>query len=366
MKILDRYIIRELVLPIFFCCFILIFLILIADLFDNLTELIRNNTPTPIIIKYYLSLIPFAFTQTLPWATWAGTIFLLVNFGTHNEMLAMKAAGLEITSIIRPIIFVGFIVGILAFWVSDKLVPSTLQTADQLRETYIELNEQPANQTEVLENITYYSEKEKLFYFRTFSKEQKKVTGAIVLWLDGREKNIRRKTLAGYGLFEENRWVLYDVTEYLMDTRGRVLGEPRTYATRAYPDMTFTPAELLATTSKSEYLSYGQLKYQIKKLIENGVNVFSEKVDLHSRLAAPWQGLVMMLISIPLLSRTTTRKLIAVKVLICVALVFSFHVSGAVGIAFGKASKIFPFISAWAGNILFSAGALFSLEKANH
>lgn len=366
MKILDRYIIRELIIPIFFCCFVLIFLILIADLFDNLNELLHHNVPFRVIVKYYLALIPFAFAQTIPWATWAGTIFLLVNFGTHNEMLAMKAAGLKITTIIKPVMFVGFIIGILAFLVSDRIMPRSLQISDQISEMHIEKNKDSKNQAKVFENITYYSEKEKLYYFRNFSKEQKKVMGVIILWMDDQQKNIRRKTIASHGLFENGQWMLYDVTEYLMDTRGRVLGEPRTAPSRAYADMVFTPEELLSATSKSEYLSYWQLKYQIKKLVENGVNVFSEKVDLHSRLAAPWQGLVMMLISIPLLARTTTRKLIALKVLVCVGLVFAFHVSGAVGIAFGKANKVLPFISAWAGNIIFSSAALFGLEKANH
>ena len=52
MKVLDRYIVRELIFPIIFCSLTLIFLILVADLFDNLDELLRNKTPILIILRY--------------------------------------------------------------------------------------------------------------------------------------------------------------------------------------------------------------------------------------------------------------------------------------------------------------------------
>ncbi len=104
----------------------------------------------------------------------------------------------------------------------------------------------------------------------------------------------------------------------------------------------------------------------IRKLQDNDIRVSAEKVDLYARLAMPWQGLVMMMIAVPLLAKTSTRKVIALNVLICVGLIFAYHVTGAVGMALGKAGKLFPFLSAWAGNIIFTATALVTLERANY
>ena len=74
----------------------------------------------------------------------------------------------------------------------------------------------------------------------------------------------------------------------------------------------------------------------------------------------------MMMIAIPLLARTKTRKVIAFNVLVCLGFIFLYHVVGAVGIALGKAGKFYPFFSAWAGNIIFAVGALVNLEKGNY
>lgn len=365
MKVLDRYIIRELLSPIIYGCFTLIFLILIADLFDNLDALLKHNTPSKIIFQYYLSLIPHAYTEIIPWATWLATLFLLVSFGFHSETIAMKAAGLKITSIVKPILFSGFLIGIFTFLINDRVVPLTYKKANELREVYIEKKKEK-NTGEVSKNVTYYSKGNELYYFREFDSRTNKVQGAVILWLNDTEKSRRKKMIAQRGKWENGNWEFQGVTEYQMDARGQILGEPRTYPKKRYGEITFSPDELTAASSESMYLNYKELKGWISKLEENGVLVHDERVDLQYRLASPWQSLVMMLICIPFLAKTTNRKAIAFQVLLCVAFIFCYHVSGAIFMALGKAGKIFPFASAWAANILFAAGALVTLDKANY
>lgn len=365
MKVLDRYIVRELLIPIVCSCVTLVFLILIADLFDNLDDLIRHHTPIQVIFRYYLALTPHAFIQVIPWSAWLGTLFLLVNLGFHNETTAMKAAGIKIITIVKPILFLGFLIGMIAFLVSDRIVPSTLRTATELRETYIEESKKKEPE-KIFENVTYFSGGDQIYYFRKFLRLKNEVQGVIILWLEHQGSQKNQKMVANRGRWKENGWEFEGVTEYQMDSRGRILGEPRTFPKKHYPEIRFSPEELTASISESSFLSYRDLKGWIRKLKQNGVRVQSEIVDLHSRLAAPWQALVMMLITIPLLAHTTNRKLIAMNVLICVGLIFVYHVTGAVGLALGKAGKIFPFLGAWISNMIFAVGALSTLDKANY
>jgi lipopolysaccharide export system permease protein len=365
MKVLDRYIIRELALPIIFCSMTLVFLILIADLFDNLDELLKNKTAFSVIAKYYLSLIPNGFTETISWAAWVGTLFLLVNFGFHSETIAMKAAGLKITTIVRPILFLGFLIGILTFLINDRIVPHTSRIASELRDVHIE-KKKSEDDDKVYRNVTYYSGKDQLYYFRSFYRGKNEVEGVVALWFSQNEHSTRKKMVARKGKWTGSGWEFEGINEYQMDSRGRILGEPQTFMKKTYSQLAFTPKDLASASSETSYLSYRELKRSIKKLKENGVAVDSESVDLQYRLASPWQALIMMMIAIPLLARTTNRKLIAVNVLICIVIIFGFHVLGAVGVALGKAGKIFPFLSAWTGNIIFGVAALLNLEKANY
>lgn len=365
MKVLDRYLVRELIFPIVFCSFTLIFLILVADLFDNLDELLRNKTPILIILRYYLSLIPISFTQTIAWAVWLGTIFLLVHMGLHNELMAMKAAGLKILTIVRPMIFVGLLLGIVTFLVADRIVPKTYRTANELLEIYIE-KKKGAEDRKVFKNVTYYSGGNTLYYFRKFAPRPKTVEGAIIIWLDPVTHHTTQKVFAQTGVWTDDHWVFEGITEYQTDGQGDVLGKPLVFPKKSYPDVTITPRDLINTASDSIFLSYHELKYTIAKLKENGIAVYAEKVDLFSRMASPWKGLVMLLLAIPFLGTVRNRKAIAMSVLLCAASVFAFHVSDAILLALGKSGRLFPFLSAWGGNIIFATFAFVRLEKANY
>jgi len=364
LKVLDRYLVRELIFPIIFCSLTLILLILVADLFDNLDELLRNKTPILIMCRYYLSLIPISFTQTISWAIWLGTIFLLVHMGMHNELMAMKAAGLKILTIVRPMIFLGLLLGIVTFLISDRVVPKTSRAANDLLEIYIK-KEKSADERKVFKNVTYYSGGNTLYYFRKFAPRPKTVEDAIVIWVDPITHRTTQKIFAQKGAWTNDHWVFQGVTEYQTDRLGDVMGKPLIIPKKSYEDVTITPRDLINTASDSLFLSYHELQYTIEKLKENGISVYAEQVDLYGRLAAPWKGVVMLLLAIPFLGTVRNRKAIAMSVLICAGSVFAFHVSDAVLIALGKAGRLWPFLSAWGGNILFATYALFKLEKAN-
>lgn len=365
MKVLDRYLIRELLFPVIATSLTLIFLVLIADLFDNIDDLITHKTPIEVILRYYFSMAPCAFSQTIAWSTWLGTIFLLVNFGLNNETIAMKAAGLKISAIIRPVIFVGFLIGIFVFLVNDRVVPRAINTSNTLRDIYIE-KKKTREEMEIITNVTFFSGGKHLYYFRKFFPSQERVEDVILLWVTENEHSARQKMVAQRGRWDGQQWIFEGVMEYQMDSAGRILGEPRKTPSKAYPDIQVTPADLVNASSESTFLSYRELKHAVQKLKENGINVDSEKVELHNRLAAPWQGLVMMLVAVPILAPTRNRKAIAGSVLLCIGLVFIYHVTGAIALALGKAGKLFPFLSAWASNILFAIGSLFMLDRANH
>ena len=363
MKILDRYLIKQLLFPIIFCTLTLIFLVFIADIFDYLDEMVRNNTGVFYILKYYFILMPQTFVEVVPWACLLATIYVLTAFNYHNELTAMKIAGLEITSIIRPILFVGFVIGIISFMVSDQIVPKTSVRAEVILKERIE-KKKTKEKREIFENITYYGGNNRLYYARTFLPKEARLEDFIVLWLDGK-RNVKKKTVAREAKWTGTEWVLSHATDYSIQQKGEMLGEPLFQETAVYPEIDETPDEFLKAASEELAISYRDLKDYIARLRENGIRVSTELVSLHQKLSVPWQSLIVMFLTVPFLAKTTTRKLIAFNVLICLGFVFLYHVTGAVLFAMGKAGKLFPILSAWMPNFIFGFGTFFFLEKAN-
>ncbi|MBI4358840.1 MAG: LptF/LptG family permease [Candidatus Omnitrophica bacterium] len=363
MKILDRYLAKQLLFPIFFCCVTLILLVFVADIFDYLDAMIRNKTAFHHILLYYLVLTPQTFISIIPWACLLATIYVLSTFNYHNELIAMKVAGLEITSMIRPIIFVGFVVGVISFLVSDQIVPNTSRKAEQLLNEWIE-KKQTDEKRGVFANVTYYGGKNRLYYGRVFHAKEERFEDFIVLWLDAK-RNVKKKTVAREAKWMGSHWELRQATDYALEQKGDMLGEPTFQAVIVYPEINETPNDFLKAVNEGIAISYRDLKEYIAKLRENGIKADAELVTLHQKLAFPWQSLVVMFLTVPFLAKTTRRRMIALNVLTCLAFVFLFHITGAILLALGKAGKLFPILSTWSPNFMFGFGTFFFLDRAN-
>ncbi len=356
---------REMVFPTLMAACILVFLILIADVFNNLDQFLRYHTPPLICLQYYAALIPHAFVQTIHWAAWLATIFLLFQLGLHNELLAMKSAGIKITAISSPLLFVGFLLGIFTFIVSDRAVPITYRVATELREVHIDRNKATWEE-KTLQQVTYASEHKHIYYFRSLAPQSGQAQDVIILWLDETTGHAYQKVTARKGQWTHNAWELENVTEHQIDARGRILGDPHLYPKKLYADTLASPEEINQATRDSVFLTYQQMQTIRNRLKTSGISVQSENIQMQNRLASPWQSLVMLLAAIPVLARTRSRRSIAAGVLLCVGIAFTYHVAGAVFMAFGESGHIPAFLAAWGANILFSVVALLQFHKGNY
>ncbi len=364
MKILDRYIVKHFLIPTIFCTVALIFLVMVADIFDNLEEILRNDITLRQAARYYLSLIPFIFVQVIQWGAFLGILHCLVTFNTHNELTAMKVCGIEITSIIRPLVFVGFLIGIITFLVNDQIVPPTYKIAQRIRDEKIEKRKTKADRT-TFSDVTYYGNRNQVYFIRTLDSSQNKITDFIILWLDDYKRPIKKAT-AREARWNGSDWELFQVNEFEISSTTQMVGQPNSYPTKIYPEVRETPADFYQAAADPLLISYRELKTYLEKLKESGISPTSELVDLQARLASPWNSLIVMLITIPLIARTATRKTIAVNTLACIAVIFSFYVSTSLALAMGKSGKLFPFVSVWFNNFAFGFGAVFFMDRANH
>lgn len=365
MRILDKYMFKQLLLPIIYCSFALIMLLLLTDLFDNLDELVKNRTALRDIFTYYGLLVPYAFVNTISWATFLGTVYLLVTFNYHNEIIAMKVAGLNINRIIMPILFLGFVIGILTFVINDRVIPKTLPKAKEIKEREIS-KDIAAKKTKILKNVTYYGSENRIYFCKTLNAEKQEMEDIIVLYMNERKKP-ERKIVAKKAVWNETdkTWTLKNGSFYDINAKGKIIGEPTPFASRSFSEIKVTLQDLLTASRDVSILSYKSLKEHVDKLKKGGIKVYAESVELYRKMAFPWHSLVMILIAIPLLLETGSKRSIALHILICLAFVFAFHVLGAISLALGKSGTFPPFLSAWLNVLVFTGGGILALERGN-
>lgn len=134
MKIFDRFLVRSFLGPLFLTIFIVLFVLVLQFLWVYIDELVGKGLGLKVILEFLFwgtcTVIPMA----LPLATLLASIMTMGNLGEFNELLAMKAAGISLQRIMRPLIILSFLVSVVAFFSANNLMPLAYKNIFALRD----------------------------------------------------------------------------------------------------------------------------------------------------------------------------------------------------------------------------------------
>src|SRR5438874_7142939 len=134
MRILTRYILREVISHALIGTAIFTFIIYTKELGQILELVVRNSAPLPSAIQLFLLVIPEALTITLPAGVLIGILIGLSRLAADSEITAMKASGIGIASFLKilSIFFIG--AWLLALGNGLYLAPRSQEALNHLQE----------------------------------------------------------------------------------------------------------------------------------------------------------------------------------------------------------------------------------------
>lgn len=133
---LNAYIGREYVFSfiVSFAFFFFIFFVnQILVLFKHIT---LKNVSIPDVLYLVILSIPQFLMFTMPFSSLASASMVIGNLGSQNEILALRASGINIRRIFRPILILSFVLSLTTLWIADSLIPFT---ATQYKSLYSKL-----------------------------------------------------------------------------------------------------------------------------------------------------------------------------------------------------------------------------------
>jgi LPS export ABC transporter permease LptG/LPS export ABC transporter permease LptF len=104
LKIVDRYLIRETLLPFILGLLVLTFVLEIPPILQQGEQLIAKGVAWPVVGRVLLTLLPQALSITIPMALLLG---ILIGFGRMSgdrEFVAMQACGISLVQMLRPVV----------------------------------------------------------------------------------------------------------------------------------------------------------------------------------------------------------------------------------------------------------------------
>lgn len=124
MRLLDRYIGRQLAVSAIFAVAVLSVVLVLGNIFKQLLELLINqNAPPSLILSFIAYILPFSFTFTIPWGFQTAVLLVFGRLSAENELTAMRATGVSIARACVPVWVLAALLSGLCLWINLDVAP---------------------------------------------------------------------------------------------------------------------------------------------------------------------------------------------------------------------------------------------------
>ncbi|MBD3166305.1 LPS export ABC transporter permease LptG [bacterium] len=354
MKKLDRYVARR-----FFSFFLLAMLAavaiyLVVDPIENLDDFLDKGVSKQDILRYYLFYTPYIIYLVYPVAVLLGTMFSMGGLSGNNELLAMSASGVPLYRHLVNLALIGLMLSGFMFWWGESLVPEmNRQRLDIWR-----LQVKKRMDWRVTEQGHVYLQEgpERVIHMDLYQPRIMTGHGVDMYEYDG--SRIEKRYYAKKLVWFENRWVMHDVL--VRDFSGKT--ERIENLDRLPLDLEVLPEDLVEMRLDPEEMGLEELKRFVERLEQAGGHVHRWVVDIHTKVANPFAGFIIILFGVPV-SAVRRRSGFVFGVTISLLVAFIYFGFQQIGKVLGYKEVLDPWLGAWLANIVFGLVGLILLIR---
>ena len=358
---LDRYLINQfwVILGIAIMGFLSIFLV--VDLIENLDRFMDNKVPAEIVLKYYIYTIPYFISIGLPMAVLISTVFSLGSMVKRNEWTAMKASGISLYRVATPLIVCGFLLSGISFLLDNNLVSYGNEKRFEIDRDYVKRKSRHKLKN-TLKDI--FLQKNSSSHISLSKYQIQKRIGYDLTMVDLGHLTIRERVDAKKISWNSDllKWLVSDFSIRQFDQRG-LETDVRIGKSDSLMSLGFIPADIQQQARKPDELDYYKLTERIMQLKENGVDTVKWEVTRYIKISFAFTNLIVILCGIPLVV-LKERNSLSFGAGASVFVIFGYYAFIKFGQSLGFKGVMDPLVSAWIGNIIFTAGAIILFLKS--
>ena len=132
MKIFPKYFFQEYIKLFVLCLIIFISIFLIIDFLQRIDNFIEVNASKDMIFSYFLNKIPFITIQMIPVGVLLSIVIMFSLMKKNNEIIAIKACGLDLFKLSGIIMMISLLIGITTFLFGEMIVPYTSSKSNEI------------------------------------------------------------------------------------------------------------------------------------------------------------------------------------------------------------------------------------------
>ncbi|MEK7812907.1 MAG: LptF/LptG family permease [Candidatus Desantisbacteria bacterium] len=346
MKILHRYLIREIIPPFLFGIGIFTFIFFLEKLFDLSEFVIARHVGILPAVQIFLLCLPSTLPMTLPIATFIGVLIGLTRLKGDYEFTAIFASGIRFTSFFWLLIMAGLLMSLLTIGINESLIPWANQKfwqiySNVLKESvsipikagnFIKAKDMDIYickiQGKRLEGIYFYQKEQAVFARKG---EMIKNPSQIIFNLkDGTIHKIDKKDVSRYHLLR------FDTQTIVVDF-GENGEKDAVGVKKRIQDMT-------TLDLRQEILRYKQSNMDILPLL----------IELYKKIALPFACISLVLIAIPL-GMSLRQKGRSMSLSLSIVFVFMYYLLLMLSQFLCEKRVFYPGFGMWLPNIIIAA-----------
>jgi LPS export ABC transporter permease LptF len=124
MKIIDRYVGRQVLTSATFAVAVLSVVLVLGNIFKKLLDvLVKDDAPLELIMTFIAYILPFSLTFTIPWGFLTAVLLAFGKMSAENELIALKSNGVSIARCCVPVAFLAMVFVGICLWINLDVAP---------------------------------------------------------------------------------------------------------------------------------------------------------------------------------------------------------------------------------------------------
>lgn len=357
MKLLTRYLAREVYTSIMLVFVALLMLFVVFDVIRELDELGRGNYDIGYMMLYVILTVPGHIYELFPVAVLIGTIFALAQMAGNSELTVYRCSGVSAKQMVRALLLIGLPLMLLCLMFGEVIGPPSERLAQQIRMKALNLK---VSMKEFRSGV--WVKDESSFINVKAVLPDTSLVDVSIYEFDASHHLLSITTAEHATYLDEGRWQMETVRQTEFQRQSASVNSQPSKEWHS----TLNPVILSVLMIVPEKMSAWNLFQYTEHLRDNHQKTERYEIAMWNKLVYPFAVLVMMLLALPFSSLQRRQGGISSKIFLGIVLGLSFHFVGRLFANLGALNEWSPLLSASAMSwmfLLLALGMLWRTER---
>ncbi|MCF6239133.1 MAG: LptF/LptG family permease [Candidatus Marinimicrobia bacterium] len=356
--LIDRYLIRAFFSTMWTVLVGLVSIFTIAAFVDEIDNFVDAGAGTDLVLIYYWYSMPYFIDMALPMSMLLATVFSLGTLNKQYEIAAMRASGISLMRIARPLLLLGIFFTLFQFVFQNLVVMPFNHEQKEITRNVLK----PVRSPKKLKEVVRQDLNGNIIEIKSY--DVKKNIGRDISILAYRDSGITERWDYATLRWDDSlkAWDNSTGLNRRFNAEGRLL-----FSKMSLQDelpITLTPFDIRKEQIRPNEMNIFQLAEFIEKKKMLGLNPHRWVVDYHFKLAFVMTGFIVIFLGISF-ALQGPRENLAVGVGKSVVALFIYYILIIGGQKIAYNSSMQPAIAVWFGDVvLFIAGTWLFIQTA--